>query len=272
VVGLIASAAPDGEDRLVGSSPSSSQLATLEAAAADALEGGSGDVVEGGLFAIAHRLPGSDGTPIGAIAVARPNEFDRPSRDVLRYLVGQATVSMENLALHEAVAEQAVTDALTGIANKRRFDEWLGLEAERAKRFGHSLSLLIFDVDDFKQVNDTRGHPTGDEVLRAIGNGIGASAREVDLPARYGGEEFVVGLTETDAEGARLAAERIRELVAGLSITDPGGGPALNVTVSVGVATLPEDAADAESLFAAADGALYAAKHAGKNCVRAAGS
>lgn len=268
--GLISSAAPDAEDQLVGASPSSETLAILEAAAADALAGGDGEQVRDGMHAIARSLPGSDGRPIGAMAVARFGEFDRASADVLGYLVGQATVSMENLSLHEKVAEQAVTDALTRIPNKRRFDEWLALEVGRARRFGHSLSLLILDVDDFKQVNDSRGHPAGDAVLREIGDRIAAELREVDLPARYGGEEFAVGLTETDAEGARFAAERIRSAISKLEIEDPGGGDPLRVTVSIGTATLPDAATEPEELFAAADAALYEAKRAGKNQVSVA--
>ena len=112
----------------------------------------------------------ADDSPVGVMTVARAgNPFSPSERDVFLYLVGQAAASIENIALHELVAEQAVTDELTGLPNQRAFREVMDKEGARAQRFGHDLSLLILDIDDFKRVNDTHGHLQGDDVLRAIG-------------------------------------------------------------------------------------------------------
>ena len=168
-------------------------------------------------------------------------------------------------SLHERVAEQAVTDELTGLSNPRRFRELLGKEVERSMRFGHPLSLLLIDIDDFKRVNDSHGHPQGDAVLQAVARVLGSEAREVDEPARYGGEEFALVLPETEARGAGELAERIRARVEGTRVPLRRGG-AVSVTASVGVASTSDGVpVDANRLFAAADQALYAAKRAGKN-------
>ena len=132
---------------------------------------------------------------------------------MLRYLIGQASISVENIGLHERVAEQAVTDALTGLPNNRRFHELIERETQRLGRFGGELSLILLDIDDFKRVNDTFGHLQGDEVLRALGAFLQLESRGVDEPARYGGEEFVLALPETPKGGAVEVAERIRERI-----------------------------------------------------------
>ncbi len=168
-------------------------------------------------------------------------------------------------SLHELVSQQAVTDELTGLSNQRRFRELLSKETERAKRFGHDLSLLMLDLDDFKRVNDTYGHLQGDDVLRAVAAAVQEESREVDEPARYGGEEIAVALPETAPKGAMELAERIRARVEGVSVPLRSGGGSTGVTVSVGVAGLEDADGTAESLLAAADSALYEAKRAGKN-------
>mgnify|MGYP000120737828 CR=1 FL=1 len=232
-------------------------------------EASRGDVV-----AVAHPLvrPGEELDALGTMAIARKGKpFDANEREVLRYLIGQASVSVENIGLHERVSEQAVTDALTGLANNRRLREWMDLESQRLARFGGELSLLMLDVDDFKQVNDTYGHLQGDEVLRTLGRLLREESRGIDEPARYGGEEFVLALPETPKEGALEVAERVRERIAATSIDGVDGNPALKVTASIGVATMPTDGEDPTSLVAAADAALYEAKRSGKNRVVAAG-
>ena len=133
----------------------------------------------------------------------------RASARCFRYLIGQAAASIENVELHEMVAEQAVTDELTGLPNNRRFRRWIATETARAERFGHDLSLLMLDIDDFKKVNDTYGHLQGDEVLRSIGRVLREESRGIDEPARYGGEEFAIGLPETDIE-RRFRVRRAR--------------------------------------------------------------
>jgi diguanylate cyclase (GGDEF)-like protein len=227
---------------------------------------------ESGLHALAAPLrPLGGGDVVGTMTVARgPQPFGQHERDVFLYLIGQASASLENISTHERVTEQATTDELTGLANKRAFSEVLEREVARAERFGHELSLIMLDVDDFKLVNDTHGHLQGDEVLRAIGRILADEPREIDEPARYGGEEFVIALPETGLEGALELAERIRARIEIEAIPMLGADEVMYVSASFGVATLPTSARDEQELIAAADEALYAAKAAGKNRVAAA--
>jgi diguanylate cyclase (GGDEF)-like protein len=223
-----------------------------------------------GAFALSSALGalGASGEPVGAMTIARESgPFNATEREVFLYLLGQAAASVENVALHELVAEQAVTDELTGLPNKRAFQEAMRKESARAARFKHDLSLVILDIDNFKQVNDTHGHLQGDEVLRVIGKILAEESRGIDTPARYGGEEFVVALPETDREGALEVAERIRERIEAVVIPMVEGDGEMRITASIGSATMPAPPADVQDLVAAADGALYEAKRGGKNRV-----
>ena len=223
-----------------------------------------------GAFALSSALGalGASGEPVGAMTIARESgPFNATEREVFLYLLGQAAASVENVALHELVAEQAVTDELTGLPNKRAFQEAMRKESARAARFKHDLSLVILDIDNFKQVNDTYGHLQGDEVLRVIGRILAEESRGIDTPARYGGEEFVVALPETDREGALEVAERIRERIEAVVIPMVEGDGEMRITASIGSATMPAPPADVQDLVAAADGALYEAKRGGKNRV-----
>jgi diguanylate cyclase (GGDEF)-like protein len=205
---------------------------------------------------------------VGVMTVARKRAaFTQGERDVFLYLVGQVASSIENIALHELVSEQAVTDELTALSNQRRFRELIAKEDERARRFGHDLSLIMLDIDDFKQVNDTRGHLQGDEVLRMVGRVLREESRGVDEPARYGGEEFAVALPETSLSGAAELAERVRSRIESESVPGVDGQAPLKVTASIGAASMPASAENARDLIAAADAALYEAKGAGKNRV-----
>src|SRR5438477_174237 len=163
------------------------------------------------------------------------------------------------------VASQAATDALTGLANRRSFDDELALEWRRAERVGDSLALLLIDLDDFKSINDGLGHQAGDAVLRRVATILGSGARQVDLAARYGGEEFALLTPETDLLGATKLAERLRAAVEEATIVLPNGSE-LSVTASFGVAVKGE-LERAEQLVSAADEALYEAKRDGKNRV-----
>jgi diguanylate cyclase (GGDEF)-like protein len=218
---------------------------------------------------------------IGVVSVARGGApFSPPDRELFQYLTGQAALAIENVDLHETVTRESVTDDLTALSNRRRFYNTVELEVERSRRFGDRLGLLMMDIDDFKVVNDTRGHLQGDEVLREIARVLRESSREIDEPARYGGEELAVVLPGTDLEGAFLLAARMRGQIEALEIAPvDGNGPPVRVTASFGVASLsemadeqpPVSAADAaQALVSAADAALYEAKRAGKNRTRRA--
>jgi diguanylate cyclase (GGDEF)-like protein len=184
-------------------------------------------------------------------------------QSLVESLAGQAAVSLENVQLHEQVRRQAVTDELTGLSNHRRFQEALSDELDRTRRFEQPVGLLMLDLDNFKRVNDTYGHPQGDEVLRAVARVLRETSRDVDEPARYGGEEMAVILPQTDADGAYLAGERVRTAVEALQIPMLDGPGHLRVTASLGVACGTE--VSKSELIAAADRALYEAKHSGKN-------
>ena len=164
------------------------------------------------------------------------------------------------------LAQLAVTDGLTGLYNHRHLHERLSLEVERSQRSGLPLSLLMLDVDHFKQFNDTFGHPAGDEVLRQLARVLNDTRRANDVVARYGGEEFAVILVDTAKFTAAKVAERVRERIALHDFSD-AAQKAGKISVSIGVATFPDDGTDAEGLVRAADTALYAAKRAGRNRV-----
>ena len=171
--------------------------------------------------------------------------------------------------LHRRVAEQAVTDPLTGLSNRRHMAEMLEREVARALRFRHPISLIIMDVDDFKQINDREGHLQGDIVLETVADVVREGTRSIDVAARYGGDELAVILVETDREGALVVGERLADSMRGMELPLRDGG-SMAVTISLGVATIPDSADSLDSLVDAADRALLRAKRAGKNQIRAA--
>jgi diguanylate cyclase (GGDEF)-like protein len=171
--------------------------------------------------------------------------------------------------LHRRVAEQAVTDPLTGLWNRRHMAETLEREVNRAGRFGHPISLIILDVDDFKTINDREGHLQGDLVLEQVAGVVREGTRSIDVAARYGGDELAVILVETDREGALIVGERLADSMREMEVPLRDGG-SMGVTISLGVATIPDSADGLESLVDAADRALLRAKRAGKNQIRAA--
>jgi diguanylate cyclase (GGDEF)-like protein len=166
---------------------------------------------------------------------------------------------------HERTAEEAITDELTGLSNHRRFRQILAKEVERAKRFDRPLSVMMLDLDDFKEINDTFGHLQGDRVLREVGQILRSESREVDEPARYGGEEFAIALPETGSDGAVEVGERIRKRLEGMHIALEGRRGEITIRASVGVAGTPEQPLSVQTLLEAADQALYNAKRSGKN-------
>jgi diguanylate cyclase (GGDEF)-like protein len=166
----------------------------------------------------------------------------------------------------EALRLLATRDELTCLLNRREFDRIQREERERAVRFGHPLGLIMIDVDRFKAINDGHGHPVGDAVLREVARLLLREVRTVDRVARFGGEEFAVLLVQTDAASTLDVAARLCATIAGESFT-AAGVAGLRVTISAGVASLPNDVRPAGDLVAAADQALYAAKARGRNRV-----
>src|SRR5580698_5610567 len=168
-----------------------------------------------------------------------------------------------------ALKTLAASDGLTGLANRRSFDQTLAMEWSRAQRTKKPLSLLFADVDHFKLYNDLHGHQRGDECLRAVASVIGENAlRPADLSARYGGEEFATIMPETDQKGARKVAERLRSVLAELRLHHGAASAGPLVTLSIGIATIvPSEEVCPDLLLTQADQALYAAKHSGRNCV-----
>jgi diguanylate cyclase (GGDEF)-like protein len=182
-------------------------------------------------------------------------------------LVEQRT--RELAAANVRLEELAIRDELTGVANRRRFDQALAAEWRRCARFGRPVAVIMADLDDFKRYNDTLGHPEGDRCLRRVAGAMaGVVSRPGDLFARYGGEEFTALLPETSSRAATSVAERMRAAVEALGMTQPGLDPPTLVTVSIGVASrVPADGDDAAEVVEAADEALYRAKAEGKNRV-----
>jgi len=205
------------------------------------------------------------GEPTTLFLYAGVRGFDERTTALAHSLAAQASVALENALLHGIVKRQAVTDELTGLANRRAFTEALGLELRRAERFESSLALIIADLDDFKRVNDLFGHGVGDDLLKAFAEMLEARTREIDLCARLGGEEFALLLPETDLEGAESLAESLRVAVAELTVP-AGPSDRVGVTASFGVGSFPETHT-ADDLMTAADLALYSAKRRGKNKV-----
>ena len=170
-------------------------------------------------------------------------------------------------ATNAKLKETSFKDEVTGLYNRRFFSLRLEEEISRFRRFNHPVSVVVLDLDGFKSVNDEFGHAVGDETLRDVGQILMKHSRGINVVSRYGGDEFAVLLVETSKSGARLYADRIRQVVATFPYSH-----GKRVTASFGVASLPDDeASTSEELFRAADGALYAAKRAGKNQVVAAG-
>ncbi|TYT74961.1 GGDEF domain-containing protein [Desulfobotulus mexicanus] len=171
--------------------------------------------------------------------------------------------------LNRHLTELSLSDPLTGLANRRHFDESLKLYWRRAERSGDPLAILFMDVDNFKAYNDNYGHPAGDECLKSIARILKAySRRPFDLSARFGGEEFVMLLPHTGDDEARIIAEKIRSSLEGLAIPHAFSGVAGYLSMSIGVATaIPDETGDEQDLLESADAALYRAKSSGKNCV-----
>jgi two-component system cell cycle response regulator len=184
-------------------------------------------------------------------------------------LGNQAGAALLAIRLKDRERERASRDGLTGLYNRREFDRLLQAAVAREERQEGRFALLLLDIDHFKKLNDTFGHPSGDAALRNTARLLEKHLRKGDQAARYGGEEFAAILPGADEKGARQLAERIRRAVADAEL-ELAPGQRARVTVSLGVGVWPDDGGEPESLLAAADRALYAAKQHGRDRVMAA--
>ncbi|MCX5744439.1 MAG: sensor domain-containing diguanylate cyclase [Proteobacteria bacterium] len=203
--------------------------------------------------------------PVGTLCLIARTEkrFGKDVREMLAVIATQVAISLENGFLYKKMETMATTDGLTGLTNHRTFQTKFQEMIDRAARHNGKVALLLCDVDHFKKVNDTYGHPIGDEVLRRVARVLQEVPRKIDVPARYGGEEFVVVLDNVDLAQAKAVAERIRTEIQKLVIeTDKGS---FSVTDSIGIAAFPDDGRDRATLIERADLALYHAKQTGRN-------
>ncbi len=205
------------------------------------------------------------GRPIGTLVVAAqgPRLFNRTLRQMFELIAAQVAVRIDLAQAHEKINRMATTDGLTGLANRRAFHHGFDVMINRARRRCAPLCLILADVDHFKRINDTYGHPFGDEVLREVARALSDVVRVVDLVARYGGEEFAVVLEDSDERGGRRMAERLRKAVEGLELCC--GEEEVHVTISLGLSVFPRATALKEELVSFADQALYRAKQSGRN-------
>ena len=203
--------------------------------------------------------------PLGTLVLGarRKQAFGDAVKPTLEVLARHVAVSLANARMVKKLEDLATTDGLTGLLNKRALLETAAEKIASATRFSRKLSVVITDIDFFKKVNDTYGHDVGDVVIKGLGDILKRVKRTTDSVARFGGEEFVLLCEETDAKGAMLLAERIREEL-GRTVFPTPNGP-LSVTCSLGVATFPDAGRDWETMFKAADEALYASKRGGRN-------
>jgi diguanylate cyclase (GGDEF)-like protein len=200
----------------------------------------------------------------GLVAAGRIKPFSAEEAELFRIFALQGEAALKNVLLFEEVKSLAIRDGLTGLYNNRHFREVLGHQVELSRRYAWPLSLLFLDIDNFKNINDTWGHPEGDLVLKALADFLQSHVRLADVLCRYGGEEFVVLLPQTSRSQAHLLAERLREGIAATPIPVCHGE--IHITVSIGLSCLTPQL-NGEDLVKAADAALYQAKQAGKNRV-----
>jgi diguanylate cyclase (GGDEF)-like protein len=199
------------------------------------------------------------------LGLHRRRAFSNDVREMLGVIANQVAVAIENAKMYRRMEQMATTDSLTGLTNHRAFHERAAEVLERAARLGKKMSLIMTDIDKFKSINDTYGHPVGDQVIKRVASVLMSNVRKIDVAARIGGEEFVLVLEETDAPGARQLAERIRLDMQG-QVFQTDKGP-FGATLSLGITTFPDEGQDKQALMEHADQALYHAKQHGRNRV-----
>jgi len=226
---------------------------------------------ENDLLLVPLMRPGEGGDEmLGFLSVRDPHDRRIPNLEkvqTLEIFATQAVTALQSARQYEEIKRLTFIDTLTPAYNHRFFQEALSKEVHRHTRTGHELALAMLDLDNFKKINDTYGHPVGDEILKALVDELMKNARDSDVVARYGGEEFAIILPDTPSGSARDAANRLREIVERRQFRVPQLERALPVTVTIGVAVFPHDGTTATDLIARADMALYWAKKHGKNRV-----
>ncbi|MBU6429715.1 MAG: GGDEF domain-containing protein, partial [Cyanobacteria bacterium REEB65] len=231
------------------------------------------EALEGTLFAQAGMVllfpMRKQHTSLGLVVVATETETEAVGRDLVETLVTHTASAVFNAVQWEKEHQRSITDGLTGVYNRRFFNQRLHEEQEKGERYQRPFSLILLDIDHFKQCNDILGHLAGDALLKDIAAILREHTRKVDIVARYGGEEFAVILPETAFEGARLTADKLRSVVEQFPFHDQDQLPSGNVTASFGFSTFPMHGPTAEDLIHFADEALYSAKQAGRNRVGA---
>ncbi|MCX7990436.1 MAG: sensor domain-containing diguanylate cyclase [Proteobacteria bacterium] len=203
-----------------------------------------------------------EGTLILCFREEGPTEYEK---NLLEILTNQLTISIAKALYVEKINMMATTDGLTGVYNHRHFQERFSELLERGKRYDEIFSLILLDIDFFKKVNDTYGHPVGDLVLKKVSQKIKSSTRKIDIVARYGGEEFAIILPNNSKDSAYKFAERLRKEISDMTVVFESGK--LNVTVSMGIAEFPVDGTEKKDLLEKADKCLYEAKKQGRNRV-----
>ena len=204
------------------------------------------------------------GEPIGVINITNKMNgklFNKQDLEFIEALANQAAIAIDNAKLYEL----ATKDGLTKLYIYRHFYTLLETEMKRSARYNHEVTLLMMDIDNFKSINDTYGHPVGDQVLREIANSISTTIRKIDIASRYGGEEFTVILPETNSNDAKVIAERLRRNISEIRIRVKD--EIITPTISIGMSEYPSCALDEQTLIELADVALYNAKNNGKNCI-----
>lgn len=214
-----------------------------------------------------YRLQTADGN-LGELTFSGSKRFRESDLAQIESLIGTLIYPLRNALLYHEALQTALTDPLTGTGNRVALDNAMHRELQLVERFGQDVSLLVIDIDHFKQVNDTYGHSVGDQVLKEIASTIKSISRTTDMTFRYGGEEFVVILSKTAANGAAIIAERIRQFVERLSVPCLKDENSINVraTISIGISTLHKGQSLTD-FFDRADHALYQAKDQGRNRV-----
>ncbi len=206
---------------------------------------------------------------IELINTEKDGSFSEADLPILETIADYVAIAIENALYFEKINELIITDDLTTLYNSRHFSELIDYEIERARRYKNSLSLVFFDLDYFKMVNDTHGHLVGSRILSEIGTLVKKYTRRVNLAARYGGDEFVMLLPSTNKEGAIKMANDLLEIIRESPFKADDGSP-INLTASFGVSTFPDDADNKNDLVRLADKAMYAVKDSGRNNVASA--